>query len=95
MTRTFIDELLLFFLPFALFALFLVIRRRSPLHAPHWNGQVPWLVIAGLVLALGWVVWTGLTAPRGTGPYVPAHMENGRFVPGRIEPVPSEPGTPK
>ena len=28
------------------------------------------------------LVYTGWTAERSTGTYVPAHMENGRFVPG-------------
>jgi hypothetical protein len=85
MTRAFVEELLLFLLPFALFALWLLLKRRSPLQRVHWDGQVPWLVIGGLALAIGWLAWTGFTAPRGTGAYVPAHMENGTFVPGKLE----------
>jgi hypothetical protein len=27
----------------------------------------------------------GLSAPRGHGAYVPAHVENGRLIPGHIE----------
>ncbi len=38
-----------------------------------------------MALAFASLVYTGLTAPRGMGPYVPAHMENGKFVPARIE----------
>jgi hypothetical protein len=85
MTRAFGEELLLFLLPFALFALWLVLRRRTPLKWVHWEGRVPWLVVAGLVAASGWLVWTGYFAPRGHGAYVPAHMENGVFVPGKLE----------
>ncbi|WP_293858683.1 DUF6111 family protein [uncultured Alsobacter sp.] len=85
MNRAFLEELLLFLLPFALFALWLTVMRRSPLRRAHWDGQVPWLVIGGLALAIGWLAWTGFTAPRGKGAYVPAHMENGTFVPGRLE----------
>lgn len=85
MNRAFLEELLLFLLPFALFALWLMLKRRSPLQRVHWDGQVPWLVIGGLVLAIGWMAWTGFTAPRGKGAYIPAHMENGTFVPGRLE----------
>ena len=85
MTRAIIEELLLFLVPFALFALWLIARRRTPLARVHWDGNVSWLVLAGLAVAGVWLVVTGLTAPRGTGPYVPAHMENGRFVPGHID----------
>jgi hypothetical protein len=85
MTRAFLEELLLFLLPFFLFALWLMLQRRSPLRRVHWDGRVPWLVIGGLALTIGWLAWTGLTAPRGTGAYIPAHMENGKFVPGKTE----------
>lgn len=85
MSRAIIEEILLFLIPFALFAAWLAVRRRSPFRRVHWDGHVSWLLIAGMAVAFGWLVYTGLTAPRGTGPYVPAHMENGRFVPGRVE----------
>ncbi len=85
MSRALTEELLLFLLPFALFALVLTLRRKTPLARVHWDGHVPWLVIAGLACAGGWLVFTGLTAPRGHGDYVPAHMENGVFVPGKLE----------
>lgn len=85
MTRAFTEELLLFLVPFALFAFWQVLRARTPLKWVHWEGHVPWLVIAGFVCAAGWLVWTGLRAPRGHGAYVPAHMENGVFVPGKLE----------
>ncbi|PSC06850.1 hypothetical protein SLNSH_00220 [Alsobacter soli] len=85
MTRAFIEEFLLFLVPFALYALWLVARRQTPLAKVHWEGNVSWLVLVGLAVASGWLIYTGLTARRGTGPYVPAHMENGRFVPGHID----------
>ncbi|MCP8937002.1 DUF6111 family protein [Alsobacter sp. SYSU M60028] len=81
MSRALFEEAILFLLPFALFALWLAVRRRKLFERLHWSGNVSWLTIAGLVLALGWIVYTGLTAPRGHGDYVPAHMENGVFVP--------------
>ncbi|WP_406854504.1 DUF6111 family protein [Alsobacter sp. KACC 23698] len=85
MTRAFTEEFLLFLVPFALYALWLVARKRTPLARVHWNGKVSWLLLAGLAFASLWLVYTGLSAPRSKGAYVPAHMENGRFVPGRVE----------
>ncbi len=85
MTRVFIEELLLFLLPFALFAIWLLLRRKSPLVRAHWDGQVPWIVLAGLLAVAAALLYAGFTAPRGKGAYVPAHMENGQFVPGRVE----------
>lgn len=85
MTRVFVEELLFFFLPFALFAVWLLLARKSPFARAHWSGRVPWIVMAGLVFVVAALLYTGFVAPRGTGAYVPAHMENGQFVPGRIE----------
>jgi hypothetical protein len=44
------------------------------------------LAIAGAVLVIGGLVWFahfGGAPPTGT--YVPAHIEDGRLVPGRIQ----------
>ena len=85
MIRAVIEELLLFLLPFGAFALWLMARRRSPLARAHWDGNVSWLVIAGLGLAIVGLLATALLTPRHMGAYVPAHMENGKLVPGRVE----------
>ncbi len=84
MTRAVFGEALLFFLPFALFALYLVLRRRNPFTLGAWSGQVSWLVIAGLACAILALVVTGITAERRAGPYEPTHLENGRVVPGQF-----------
>ncbi len=84
MTRAVFGEALLFFLPFALFALYLVLRRRNPFQVASWSGQVSWLVIAGLACAILALIFTGVTAERRSGPYEPTHLENGRLVPGQF-----------
>jgi ABC-type Fe3+ transport system permease subunit len=84
MIRAVFEEALLFLLPFALFALYLVVRRRNPLARTAWGGQVPWLVMAGLVCAVGALLVTGLTAERQQGAFEPPHMEDGRLVPGQF-----------
>ncbi|KAA2236404.1 DUF6111 family protein [Salinarimonas soli] len=84
MTRIALGEALLFLAPFLLFAGYLVIRRRSPFQVAAWEGSVSWLVVAGLALAVGAFVVTGITAERETGAYVPSHLENGQVVPGQF-----------
>jgi len=84
MTRALFGEVLLFFLPFAVFAVYLVVRRRNPLRVAAWEGSVSWLAIAGLALAVLALVATGVVSERSTGSFVPTHMENGRVVPGEF-----------
>lgn len=84
MIRAVVEEALLFLLPFAAFALFLVVRRRKVLHWPSWSDQSAWLVITGLSCAILALVVTGLTSDRETRAFVPPHMENGRVVPGQF-----------
>jgi ABC-type Fe3+ transport system permease subunit len=85
MLRTLIEEFLLFVLPFCLFAGYLVIRRRNPFDVEHWSRHLFWLSVSGLVLGIGFFIYTGIVAPRHTGPFVPPHVENGRLVPGEFD----------
>jgi Family of unknown function (DUF6111) len=80
-----IQGLVLFLLPFVLFAVYLVVRRRNPLLWSHWSDQSLWLTIAGLGFVVISLLATGLLAERQTGTYVPTHVENGRVVPGHFE----------
>lgn len=84
MMRALVEELLLFLLPFALFALYLAARRRNPLDFEHWGERTYWLVIAGLGLAIASLIWAGLTSERRKEGFQPTHMENGRVVPGQF-----------
>jgi hypothetical protein len=85
MTRAILQELVLFFVPFVLFGIYLLLRRRNPFTRQAWDGHVPWLVIAGLILAIGALIYLGITAERHTGAYVPTHLEDGRLVPGQFQ----------
>jgi hypothetical protein len=84
MIRTIITETSLFLSPFAAYALFLWATRAGVIDTKAWTPRVfAWLTIAALVAVIGGFVafaeFSG--APPGAA-YVPAHMENGRFVPG-------------
>ncbi|MBO0751894.1 MAG: hypothetical protein J2P53_07280 [Bradyrhizobiaceae bacterium] len=73
--------------PFAVYALFVSATRGGPAAGSEWSAVVVrWLTIAALVLVIaGFAVWgqRGGAPPGAT--YVPAHMENGRFVPGTFQ----------
>lgn len=85
MLRSIIEELLLFILPFCIFAGYLVASRRNPFDIEHWSGHIFWLSVVGLVFCISLFAYTGWVAPRSQGAYEPPHMENGRLVPGRFK----------
>ena len=84
MIRAIFGEALLFFVPFAIFALFLILKRRSPFQWAAWSDSTTWLVIAGLACVIVALLVTGLTAEREKGAFVPPRLENGRVVPGQF-----------
>jgi hypothetical protein len=82
MLRRVLEEFGLFLIPFALFVVYLVLAGRNPLRRVHWDAHLWRLVLAGLAVVIGTLVYEGLFSERRTGGYVPTHMENGRLVPG-------------
>lgn len=86
MGRLLLDVLLPFLLPFVGYAAWLLLRRRYPFVLSAWKrGPLAALVVGGLALAVLSLLLTGLFGHRGRGDYVPAHLENGVLVPGRME----------
>jgi hypothetical protein len=86
MIRAILEPLGLFLIPVAAFAIYLLVRLRYPLAIEHWTrGRVSTMTLIGLVIAVVGLFVFGLSAPRGHGAYVPAHVENGQLVPGRIQ----------
>jgi hypothetical protein len=84
-------QLLLFLLPFALYAVWLHLTARGWRAPEHWRGiPLIWLFAAGGALTLASLAALALTTGGSTRAiYEPAHMENGVFVPGRLyEPEP-------
>jgi hypothetical protein len=84
MIRTVLTEVGIFLIPFVLYAVFLIASRSAMLHRASWPLHVVGrLSVAALVLVivslLLLVHYSG--APPGST-YVPAHLENGRLVPG-------------
>jgi hypothetical protein len=86
MGRAVFETLGLFIAPFALFALYLMLRARFPLALEHWTrGRVSLLTVAGLAAAVLGLIFLTLTAPRGQGVYIPAHVEKGVLIQGHFE----------
>lgn len=84
MIRTVLTEVGIFLIPFALYAAYLMASRSAMLHKSSWPLQVVgWLIVTALVLVIASLLllvhYSG--APPGST-YVPAHIENGKFVPG-------------
>ena len=79
-------QTVLFLLPFLAYGLWLRLSGRGWRAPERWRGvPLVWLVAAGVILTLASFVALALTSggsPRAV--YVPAHMEDGVFVPGRI-----------
>ena len=86
MGRGLLDGLVLFLIPFVVYAGMLVVRRRFPFVLKSWtDGPLGTLVVAGLALAILGALAAGFFGGRHRGGYVPAHIENGVLVPGRME----------
>ncbi len=86
MLREILEPALLFGSPFAAYAIYLALRLQSPFEVEHWSrSAVSTLALAGLAIAVAGVFAIGLFAPRSQGAYVPALVENGQIVPGRIQ----------
>jgi uncharacterized protein DUF6111 len=85
MIRPVLTEILLFGTPFVLYALFLLATKAGVFHPDSWPvSRIATLTIVALVLMVASFVYfaeyTG--APPGAT-YVPAHIDNGKFVPGQ------------
>jgi hypothetical protein len=88
MLRPVLTELVLFLTPFALYALFVVATRRGGLlDRANWPlSRVIWLLMAGFLLVIGsFIVLANWGGAPPTATYTPAHMENGKLVPGKTK----------
>jgi hypothetical protein len=84
MIRPIATEIVLFAMPFVLYVAFLWATRAGVMDPESWPvSRLVWLTIVSLSLVIGsFIYFANFTgAPPGSR-YVPAHIEDGKFVPG-------------
>ena len=84
MIRPIFTEIGLFLTPFVIYGAFLLATRAGILQPSSWTlPRLAGLVIASLVLVLGsFVILAQFSGAPPGSTYVPAHIEDGKFVPG-------------
>ena len=84
MIRPAFTEVGIFLIPFAAYALFLVASRAGLLAPNSWPLHLVarLAVIAMVLVVLSFVLLAHFSMAPPNSTYIPAHVENGRFVPG-------------
>ena len=84
MIRPAFTEILVFLIPFAVYALFLIATRTGLLVQTSWPVHVlAKLVLGSLVLVvISFILLAHFSGAAPDTTYIPAHIENGKFVPG-------------
>jgi Family of unknown function (DUF6111) len=84
MIRPALTEVGVFLIPFAVYALFLIATRSGMWVPSSWPLHViAKLVLGSLILVvISFVLLAHFSGAAPNSTYVPAHMENGKFIPG-------------
>jgi hypothetical protein len=84
MIRPAFTEILVFLIPFAVYALFLLATRSGLLLQSSWPVHViAKLVLGALLLVIAsFILLAHFSGAPPHSTYIPAHIENGKFVPG-------------
>jgi len=87
MIRPVLTELLMFLTPFALYVVFLWATKAGVMHPDSWPvSRIATLTIVALALmVVAFVYFADYTGAPPGSTYVPAHIEDGKFVPGRTQ----------
>jgi Family of unknown function (DUF6111) len=84
MIRPALTEIGIFLIPFAVYAVFLIATRSGLLAQTSWPLHVLAKLVIGalLLVVLSFVMLAHFTGAPPNSTYIPAHIENGKFVPG-------------
>jgi Family of unknown function (DUF6111) len=84
MIRPALTEVGIFLIPFAVYALFLLATRTGLLDQSSWPVHVIGRLVLGslLLVIISLLLLAHFSGAPPNSTYVPAHIENGKFVPG-------------
>jgi hypothetical protein len=84
MIRPALTEIGIFLIPFAVYALFLVATRSGLLVQSSWPAHLLAKLVLGslLLVVISFILLAHFSGAPPNSTYVPAHVENGKFVPG-------------
>jgi hypothetical protein len=84
MIRPAFTEIGIFLIPFAVYALFLIATRSGLLAQSSWPLHVIAKLALGslLLVVVSFILLAHFSGAPPNSTYIPAHIENGRFVPG-------------
>ena len=84
MIRPVLTELAIFLIPFVAYALFLIATRSGVLASSSWPVHLIAKLVLGslLLVVISFVLLAQFSGAPPDSTYIPAHIENGRLVPG-------------
>jgi hypothetical protein len=84
MIRPAFTEIGIFLIPFAVYALFLIATRSGLLVQSSWPLHIVARLALGalLLVAISFILLAHFSGAAPNSTYIPAHVENGKFVPG-------------
>ena len=97
MIRPALTEIGIFLIPFAVYALFLIATRSGVLAQSSWPAHLVAKLVMGslLLVVLSFILLAHFTGAPPDSTYIPAHIEDGKFVPGTERPGTEKPGASK
>jgi uncharacterized protein DUF6111 len=84
MIRPVLTEVGIFLIPFAVYALFLIATRSGVLVSGSWPMHLVAKLVLGslLLVVISFVLLAHFSGAPPNSTYIPAHIEDGKFVPG-------------
>ena len=84
MIRPALTEIGIFLIPFVIYAAFLIGTRSGLLDQSSWPSHIVAKLVAGslLLVIISFVLLAHFSGAPPSSTYVPAHIENGKFIPG-------------
>ena len=84
MIRPVVTEIGIFLIPFAIYAAFLIATRSGLLVQSSWPAQIVGKLALGslLLVVVSFILLAHFSGAPPNSTYIPAHIENGKFVPG-------------